>query len=129
MIFIKKIILLFSLFFLFNTLEVNSNSNKNLFYDRVNIYEENYHVIYFNNVNSIDLENALEKLNINVLSYIIDDKKYYANDINELVNKYINNLELDEKIFYEKNGIIIDGISVICQNSELLKLEGMVGVY
>ena len=129
MIFIKKIILLFSLFFLFNTLEVNSNSNKNLFYNRVNIYEENYHVIYFNNVNSIDLENALEKLNINVLSYIIDDKKYYANDINELVNKYINNLELDEKIFYEKNGIIIDGISVICQNSELLKLEGMVGVY
>ena len=123
MIIIKKIILFFCLFFLFNTLEIDSNSDKTLFYDKKNIYEEGYHKIYFINTNSIELESIINKLNIRVLSYIIDGEKYYARDMNELIDNYVSSKNINEKIYYLNNGIIIDGINVVCQNSELIKLE------
>ncbi len=126
---IKKILLFFCIFFLFNTLEVDSNSNKNLFYDRNNIYEENHYTVYFNNANSIELEEVLNNLNIRVLSYIIDDKKYYARNIDELVRLYSKDKSLYEKVYYENNGINIDGINIVSQNIELIKLEKIISVY
>lgn len=124
---IKKVFL--CLLFLFNIMEVDSNDNKNLFFDRNNLYEENSYKVYLNNVNSNDLEKSLDKLNIRVLSYIIENEKYYANNIDELIEKYLSDKSLNEKIYYENNGIIIDAINVVCQNSELLKLEEDISVF
>lgn len=117
------------MFFLFNTLEVDSNSNKTLFYDRNNLYEENHYTVYFINTNSIELEKVLNTLNIRVLSYIINDKKYYARNIDEIVSIYSKDKSLYEKTYYEKNGINIDGINIVSQNIELIKLEKNINIY
>ncbi len=117
------------MFFLFNTLEVDSNSDKNLFYDKKNIYEENNYTIYFNNVDSNKLKESLSHLKIRVLNYIVDNKKYYARNIDDLINIYSKDKNLYEKLYYENNGIIIDGINVITQNSEIIKLEKLVNIY
>ena len=129
MIYIKKIILFLCLFFAFNTLEINSNEYKSLFYDKENLFEEGYYHIYFNSLNSNKLNNILLNSNITVLSYIVDDKKYYADDINELVEKYIKDKSLEEKIYYLDRGIYIDGINIICDKNELIDLENIVHVY
>ncbi len=129
MIIIKKILLFFSLFFLFNTLEIDSNSDKALLYDKNLLYEESYHDIYFNKINSNELEKIINKLNINVLSYIIDNKKYYANNIVDLLYKYINQKSLKDKIYFEHNGILIDGISLKCTNEVLIELEKYLNIY
>ena len=127
MIIIKKILLILLLFF--NTLEVDSNSDKYLFYDRENIYEEDYHVIYFNNVNSIVLNEMLNNLNIEVHSYIVDGKKYYVRNMDELIDKYVSDKELKDKIYYENKGINIDGISVSIQNGKVMELENELSIY
>lgn len=127
MIIIKKILLILLLFF--NTLEVDSNSDKYLFYDRENIYEEDYHVIYFNNVNSIVLNEVLNNLNIEVHSYIVDGKKYYVRNMDELIDKYVSDKELKDKIYYENKGINIDGISVSIQNGKVMELENELSIY
>ena len=115
--------------FIFNILEIDSNSDKLLLYDNKNLYDENNYKVYFRNTNSIELKEVLNDLNIRVLSYIIDDKKYYARNIDELVNEYISNKKINEKIYYENNGIIIDGINIVCQNSELIKMENIIDIY
>ena len=129
MIIIKKIIIFLSLFFLFNTLEVDSNSDKLLLYDKNNIYEEGYHNIYFNNMNTNELKKVLKKIKVNILSYIIEDKKYYASNVDEFIKEYLEKLDLKDKIYYEHNGIVIDGISITCTNEELMKLEELVDIY
>ena len=129
MIIIKKIILFFSLLFLFNTLEVDSNNDKVLLYDKNNLHDEIHKSIYFNNMNSNDLEIILNNSNIRVLSYIIDNKKYYVRSIDELYDKYTNNKSLNEKLYYDKYGIIIDGINIVCETKELIKLEELSSIY
>lgn len=123
MIIIKKILLFLCLFFPFNVLEVNSNDDKTLIYEKENLYEEDYYKVYFDKINSNKLKEIIDDLDIKVISYIVDDKKYYANDIDELVNKYIKDKNLYEKIYYESRGIYIDGISIICDKNDLIKLE------
>ena len=123
MINIKKFLLFICLFFPFNILEVNSNDNKVLLYEKENLYEEDYYNIYFDKINSKVLTNVIDNSNILVISFIIDDKKYYAESIDELVDKYISDKSLEEKIYYESRGIYIDSINVICDKNELLKLE------
>ena len=49
---IKKILLFLCLFFLFNTLEVDSNSDKVLVHSMSYIYDEDYYSVYFMSVNS-----------------------------------------------------------------------------
>lgn len=129
MIIIKKIIFFLCLFFLFDTLKIDSNSDKFLLYDKNNLHEENYHNIYFDKINSNDLDVIINKLDINVLSYIIEDKKYYVNNINELVNKYVKDKELKDQIYYLNNGILIDGISLRCENEKLIELEKLTFIY
>ena len=129
MIIIKKLLLFFCIFFLFDTLEIDSNNTKVLMYDKKNVYIEDNFKIYFYNTNSIELEKVISKLNIRILSYIIDGKKYYARDINDLFEKYTSNKKIEEKIYYEKYGIKIDGINVVCQISELIKLENIIHFY
>ena len=81
---IKKILLSLCLFFLFNTLEIDSNYDKSLVYDKNNLYEEDDHIIYFYDMDNNKLKSIINKLNIEVLSYTIDDKVYYANNIDDL---------------------------------------------
>ena len=126
---IKKVLLFLCLFFLFNTLEVVSNSDKVLIYDKSNLYEEGYYNIYFDKVNSIKLEKVINDLDIRVLSYIIDEKKYYASNIEDLINKYTIDMDLKDKLYFENNGILIDGISVKCINSKLIEFERIINIY
>ncbi len=127
MIFIKNIVFKFAifllLFFIFNLNEIDSNSDLKTLYNVDDIYEENYYTIYFKNINSHKLNNILKENNIKVLSYIINDKKYYAKNINELIEKFSNNLSLEEQIINNINGIKIDGITTRCQVFQIINLE------
>ena len=73
------------LFFLFNTLEIDSNDDKVLIYNKNELYEENDYNIYFKNITNKKIKDILKILNIEVLSYYIDGEKYYTNSINELI--------------------------------------------
>ena len=126
---IKRLLLFICLFFLFNTLEADSNSDKLLFYDKKELYDENIYNVYFINTNSIKLENVINILDIEVLSYTIDNHKYYASNISELTNKYLIDKSINEELYYNEYGIKIDGITVLCTNEELIKLENMISIY
>ncbi len=126
---IKKILLFICFFFLFNTLEIDSNSDKILLYNKGDLYQEEFHKVYFYNTNSKELKSFLNILDIEVLSYIVDDKKYYASNIDELTQKYIKDKSIEEQIYYNEYGIKIDGINIKCINNELLKLENLTNVY
>lgn len=129
MIIIKKLLLLFCLCFLFNVGEIDSNSDKVLLYNKEHLYDESNFKVYFVNTNSNELKNILNILDIRVLSYIIADEKYYARDIDKLIEDYVSDKSLVEKIYYMNNGIQIDGINIVCQTNELLKLEALTSVY
>lgn len=129
MIYIKKILLLLCFFFLFNTLEVDSNNDKLLMYDKSNLYEENDYVIYFYNMNSNYFKEIINNLDIEILSYTINDNKYYARNIDELINKYINDKSINDQLYYLEYGFNIDSIHVLCTNNELLKFEKMSNIY
>lgn len=129
MIIIKKILLSLCLFFLFNTLEIDSNYDKSLVYDKNNLYEEDDHIIYFYDMDNNKLKSIINKLNIEVLSYTIDDKVYYANNIDDLENKYLKDKSLDEIVYYLEYGFRIDSIHVLCVNNELIKLEKIANIY
>lgn len=129
MIYIKKILIFLCLFFLFNTLEIDSNDDKVLIYNKNELYEENDYNIYFKNITSKKLESILKILNIEVLSYYIDGEKYYANSINELEQLFLSDKSDNEIIYYNEYGFNIDGIHVLCINDELIKLENLVSIY
>ena len=128
-IYIKRILLFLCFFFLFDTLEIDSNYNKHLFYNKKDIYLEDKFTIYFSDIHSNELESILESLDICVKSYIVDNDKYYVHDIDELINEYTEDKTLKDKIYYENNGVNIDGIEVVCQVNELIKLENLVNIF
>lgn len=129
MIIIKKILLSLCLFFLFNTLEIDSNYDKSLVYDKNNLYEEDDHIIYFYDMDNNKLKSIINKLNIEVLSYTIDDKVYYANSIDDLEKVFLKDKSLDETIYYLEYGFRIDSIHALCVNNELIKLEKIANIY
>ena len=124
-----KIFYFFIVLFLFNTPYIDSNSSKRLIYDPNDLYSKDYNKIYFINTNSNELRESLNGLDIEILSYIIEDKKYYARNIDELEEIYLKNKNFEEKIIYEINGIKIDAINVTCKTSELIKLEKKIDIY
>ncbi len=127
---IYRVLLIFSLFFLFNLNEVDSNSGKMVFYDKVNIHDENKFKIYFKeNINSYDLNNIIKNYNLDIINYIIDDQEYYAKDVYDLISKYTIDKYHEEKIYYEINGINIDGLTVICENDEIRRLSLVEKIY
>ena len=127
---IYRVLLIFSLFFLFNLNEVDSNSGKMVFYDKVNIHDENKFKIYFKeNINSYDLNNIIKNYNLDIINYIIDDQEYYAKDVYDLISKYTIDKYHEEKRYYEINGINIDGLTVICENDEIRRLSLVEKIY
>lgn len=129
----KKLILrtfiFISLFLVFNINEIDSNSDKVLHYDKTDIHVEDTFKVYFKSINSNELDDILKYVNVDVMNYIVEDKKYYARDINELVKTFIKDKSIEDKIYYELNGIKIDGITITCEVNELMKLENLTKVY
>lgn len=124
-----KIFIFISLVLIFNINEIDSNSDKILYYDSSDIHREDIFKVYLKDTNSTKLESILKGLNINILNYIIEDKKYYARNIDDLINKYTKDKSIEDKIYYEVNGIKIDALTIDCEVSELMKLEKLVKTY
>ena len=126
---ILKTLIFITLFIVFDINEIDSNSDKVLNYDKTDIHLEDTFKVYFKSLNSNELDNILKYVNVEVMNYIIDDKKYYARNINELTKTFIKDKSIEEKIYYELNGIKIDGITITCEVNELMKLEKLTKVY
>ena len=126
---ILKTLIFISLFIVFNINEIDSNSDKVLYYDKTDIHLEDTFKVYFKCINSNELDDILKYVNVDVMNYIVEDKKYYARDINELVKTFIKDKSIEDKIYYELNGIKIDGITITCEVNELMKLENLTKVY
>lgn len=126
---ILKTLIFITLFIVFNINEIDSNSDKVLHYDKTDIHLEDTFKVYFKSINSNELDNILKYVNVEVMNYIIDDKKYYVRNINELIKTFIKDKSVEEKIYYELNGIKIDGITITCEVNELMKLEKLTKVY
>lgn len=126
---ILKILIFITLFIVFNINEIDSNSDKALHYDKTDIHAEDTFKVYFKSINSNELNNILKYVNVDVTNYIIEDKKYYARNISELVKTFIKDKSIEEKIYYELNGIKVDGITITCEVNELMKLENLTKVY
>ncbi len=126
---ILKTLIFITLFIVFNINEIDSNSYKVLHYDKTDIHVEDTFKVYFKSINSNELDDILKYVNVDVMNYIVEDKKYYARDINELVKTFIKDKSIEDKIYYELNGIKIDGITITCEVNELMKLENLTKVY
>lgn len=126
---ILKTLIFITLFIVFNINEIDSNSDKVLHYDKTDIHLEDTFKVYFKSLNSNELDNILKYVNVEVMNYIIDDKKYYVRNIKELIKTFIKDKSVEEKIYYELNGIKIDGITITCEVNELMKLEKLTKVY
>ena len=114
-----KIIIFSILLLTFNIYDIDSNSYKSISYSN-DLYEENEYRLYFRNMDSIRLKTIINKYDIYVKDYIINDKVYYSN-IDNLVNEVSNNYE--DKVYYSINGIKIDGIDTIIENYKIIELE------
>lgn len=120
--------ILFCLFFLFNISDIDSESEKKLIYDVSKLYEENNHLIYFKDLNSNDIY-KFKKYNIQILSYLIDGKKYYARNNEILVNEYTKKMNQEKKALYKINGVKINALNVVCTVEELIKIEHDFNIY
>lgn len=124
-----KLIFLFYLFFIINIGEIDSNINKRLIYSKEDIYSKEVFTIYFKNMNSKKI-NFLKKFNdVEIINYIIDEDKYYVRNTDKLLEKITKDLNNEDKIFYEINGIKIDGITIMCSIEDLIKIENIVDIY
>lgn len=120
--------ILFCLFFLFNISDIDSDNEKKLIYDVSKLYEEDDYYIYFKSLNSKELD-KFKKYHIQVLSYIIDDKKYYARNNDILIDEYTKNMNYDKKVLYSINGIKINALHVVCTIEQLIQIEKDFKVY
>lgn len=126
---ILKTFIFISLFLVFNINEIDSNSDKILYYDSSDIHVEDTFKVYLKNTNSNKLNEVLKILNIDVLNYTVEDKKYYARNINDLIEKFTKDKSIEEKIYYELNGVTIDSVTIYCEVNELMKFENLVKTY
>lgn len=126
---IIKLLFMLTIFLTYNIGEIDSNSDKILYYDRNNLNYIDTFKIYFKDTNSYSLNNSLKKTNIQVISYTIDNKKYYARNIEELIKQYTKNLNNELKVYYDINGVKIDNITAICKVYDLIKLEKLERIY
>ena len=125
----KKILFFFILFFTFNTLEIESNSDKYLVYDRKDIYDTGSFKVFFYNANSEKLDKFIKENNIIVKYYIVNDKKYYVRNIDKLILLYTSVKNSNDKIYYLYNGINIDGVCVNTSVEKLMLFEKEFNIY
>lgn len=126
---IKKFLCFIIFFFLFNLNHIDSNSNKRLIYNSDDIYDVGSFKVYFINSSTDDLREVFDILDLNITSYTINGKKYYARNIDILENEFLKNKTKDEILYYMEHGIKVDKINVVCTINEIMKLENMVDIY
>ena len=119
----------FILFFTFNTLEIESNSDKYLVYNRKDIYDTGSFKVFFYNANSEKLDKFIKENNIIVKYYIVNDKKYYVRNIDKLILLYTSEMNSNDKIYYLYNGINIDGVCVNTSVEKLMLFEKEFNIY
>lgn len=120
--------ILFCLFFLFDIYEIDSESEKKLIYDTSKLYEEDNYLIYFKDLNSKELD-RLKKYNVDILSYLIGDERYYARNSQALIKEYTKDMNMENKILYEINGVKINALNVVCTVEELINIERDFKIY
>lgn len=120
--------ILFCLFFLFDIYEIDSESEKKLIYDTSKLYEEDNYLIYFKDLNSKELS-RLKNYNVDILSYLIGDERYYARNSQVLIKEYTKDMNIENKILYEINGVKINALNVVCTVEELIKIERDFKIY
>lgn len=120
--------ILFCLFFLFDIYEIDSESEKKLIYDTSKLYEEDNYLIYFKDLNSKELD-RLKNYNVDILSYLIGDKRYYARNSQALIKEYTKDMNMENKILYEINGVKINALNVVCTVEELINIERDFKIY
>ena len=120
--------ILFCLFFLFNISDIDSESEKKLIYDVSKLYEEDNHLIYFKDLNSKELD-RLKNYNVDILSYLIGDERYYARNSQALIKEYTKDMNMENKILYEINGVKINALNVVCTVEELINIERDFKIY
>lgn len=120
--------ILFCLFFLFDIYEIDSESEKKLIYDTSKLYEEDNYLIYFKDLNSKELD-RLKNYNMDILSYLIGDEKYYARNSQALIKEYTKDMNMENKILYEINGVKINALNVVCTVEELINIERDFKIY
>ena len=125
----KKILFFFILCFTFNTVEIESNSDKYLVYDRKDIYDTGSFKVFFYNANSEKLDKFIKENNIIVKYYIVNDKKYYVRNIDKLIILYTSEMNNNDKIYYLYNGINIDGVCVNTSVEKLMLFEKEFNIY
>ncbi len=124
---IYKLLVIFLSFFVYDLKEVDSNSDKIFLY---NMHDEDKYSIYFKEyINSYDIDDIIKKYNIRINGYIIDDKKYYVENINKLIEKYTRDMSNEDKIYYKYNGVNIEGLDVFCESDEIIKLSSDIKIY
>ena len=126
---ILKTLIFITLFIVFNINEIDSNSDKVLNYDKTDIHLEDTFKVYFKSLNSNELDNILKYVNVEVMNYIIDDKKYYARNNEILVNEYTKEMNQEKKALYKINGVKINALNVVCTVEELIKIEHDFNIY
>lgn len=124
-----KLFILFISFFIFDLSVIDSNSDMRVIYNLNNTEEEGYFKLYFRGINSRELDEILNDLDIKVLSFIVDDKKYYIDSVDKLVNEYVKDMSIDKRLYYEINGIKIDGLTTVSEVSKIIKLEKLNVIY
>ena len=125
---ILKLFILFCLFFLFDIYEIDSESEKKLIYDTSKLYEEDNYLIYFKDLNSKELD-RLKNYNVDILSYLIGDERYYARNSQALIKEYTKDMNMENKILYEINGVKINALNVVCTVEELINIERDFKIY
>ena len=125
---ILKLFILFCLFFLFDIYEIDSESEKKLIYDTSKLYEEDNYLIYFKDLNSKELD-RLKNYNVDILSYLIGDERYYARNSQALIKEYTKDMNMENKILYEINGVKINALKVVCTVEELINIERDFKIY
>ena len=120
--------ILFCLFFLFDIYEIDSESEKKIIYDTSKLYEEDNYLIYFKDLNSKELD-RLKNYNVDILSYLIGDERYYARNSQALIKEYTKDMNMENKILYEINGVKINALNVVCTVEELINIERDFKIY
>ena len=129
MITIKKILIFLCFFLCFNTLEVDSNSDKIVHYDSSDLYNKKVYKLYFDGLNSNYLDKLIKENDLKIFNYYINENKYYANNIDELDSLFLKDKSLSEKVYYENNGYNIDAIKIFCNVSDIMKLKEKTHIY
>lgn len=126
--YIINILIIFNSFFILDLPNIDSNTDKTLSFNRYDLYEKEYRTIYFVNLNTNNFKEYDFK-NLIIYSYVINDKTYYAHNIENLIENYTKNMTLEDKIYYKVNGVKIEAMNVACNNKDIIDLEKIIDIY